>query len=152
MNHSSRRALIIGCHGGVGRAVLALLQHSTAGWRLREQLDAILLVDREPPNGPVPLDQGMLLPPTIIESASDLVQFVREHHITEVIDLSSIDTLDCTQACDGLGAHFLCTSVEEWPWRGSIPTDEAIARLVPPRRPALSRRAISWGAAPIQGS
>jgi homospermidine synthase len=140
MNQSNRRALIIGCRGGVGYAVLALLQRSTAGQRLRQQLDAIVLVDREPPNGPVPLEQGVLLPPTIIESASDLVQLVREHHITEVIDLSSTDTLDCTRACDELGAHFLCTSVEEWPWRGSIPTDEAIAQLIPPRRPALSRR------------
>ncbi len=140
MNHSNRRALIIGCHGGVGYAVLALLQQSAAGQRLREQLDAILLVDRKPPDGPVPLEQGVLLPPTTIESASDLARLVREHQITEVIDLSSIDTLDCTRACDELGAHFLCTSVEEWPWRGSIPTDEAIARLIPPRRPALSRR------------
>lgn len=139
MSHSNRRALIIGCHGGVGYAVLALLQHSTAGHRLRGELDAILLVDREPPNGLLPLEQGVLLPPTTIGSARDLSRLVREHHITEVVDLSSIDTLDCTRACDELGAHFLCTSVEEWPWRGSIPTDEAIARLVPPRRPTLSR-------------
>jgi homospermidine synthase len=140
MNHSDHRALIIGCQGGVGHAVLALLQYSAAGQLLREQLDRILLVDRRPPDGPVPLEQGELLPPTTIESAEDLARLVREHHITEVIDLSSIDTVDCTRACDELGAHFLCTSVEEWPWRGSIPTDEAIARLIPPRRPVLSRR------------
>ena len=140
MSHSNRRALIIGCHGGVGSAVLTLLRHSTAGQRLREELDAILLVDRRPPNGLMPFEHGVLLPPTTIESASDLARLVRDHHITEVIDLSSIDTLDCTRACDELGAHFLCTSVEEWPWRGSIPTDEAIARLVPPRRPELGRR------------
>jgi saccharopine dehydrogenase-like NADP-dependent oxidoreductase len=140
MKHSPRRALIIGCHGGVGYAVLALLQHSAAGQRLREQLDAILLVDRELPDRPVPLEQGVLLPPTTIGSADDLARLVREHHITEVIDLSSIDTLDCTRACDELGADFLCTSVEEWPWRGSIPTDEAIMRLIPPQRPELSRR------------
>lgn len=128
--------------------MLALFQHSAAGQRLREQLDAILLVDREPPDGSVPLEQGVLLPPTTIESASDLARLVLEHHITEVIDLSSIDTLDCTRVCDELGAHFLCTSVEEWPWRGSIPTDEAIARLIPPRRPALSRRSHLVGDAP----
>lgn len=81
----------------------------------------------------------MLIPPTTIKSAEDVARLVREHHITEVIDLSSIDTLDCTLACDELGAHFLCMSVEEWPWRGSIPTDEAIARLIPPRRPALRK-------------
>lgn len=140
MNLSNRRALIIGCHGGVGQAVLALLQHRVAGHRLREQLDAILLVDREPANCPVHLEQGKLLSPTTIESPDDLASLVREYRVTEVIDLSSIDTLDCTRVCDELGAHFLCTSVEEWPWRGPCPTDKAIAQLLPPRRPAPSRR------------
>src|SRR5690606_27395808 len=74
MNQSHRRALIIGCHGGVGYAVLALLRHSAVGQRLREQLDAILLVDREPSDNPVPLEHGILLPPTTIESAGDLAR------------------------------------------------------------------------------
>src|SRR5690606_1255949 len=34
---------------------------------------------------------------------------------------------------------FLCTSVEEWPGQGSMPTDGAIARLLPPQRRVLSR-------------
>jgi homospermidine synthase len=139
MTHSNDRALIIGCHGGVGHAVLALLQHSAPGRRLRERLDAILLVDRDGADRPVPLEDGVLLPPRTIASADDLARLVQEHGITQVIDLSSIDTVDCTRACDELGADFLCTSVEEWPERGSIPTDEAIARLIPPRRPALHR-------------
>lgn len=141
MDRLNRRALIIGCHGGVGRAVLALLRHCAAGRRLHAQLEAIVLVDRAPAADPLPLERSQLLPPMAIESADDLARLVREHRLTEVIDLSSIDTLDCTCICDELGAHFLCTSVEEWPWRGSLPTDEAIARLLPPRRPALNRRA-----------
>lgn len=140
MNTSDRRALIIGCHGGVGRAVLALLKHSAAGQRLRAQLEEIVLVDGAQANGALPLEQATLLPPTTIQSADDLAVLVREHHITDVIDLSSIDTLDCTRVCDELGAHFLCTSVEEWPSRGSLPTDEAIAQLIPPQRPALNNR------------
>jgi hypothetical protein len=53
---------------------------------------------------------------------------------------SSIDTVDCTRVCDELGADSLCTSVEEWPARGSLPTDEAIARLLPPWRPVVERQ------------
>lgn len=89
MNLSKQRGLIIGCHGGVGHAVLALLEHSGAGPRLREQLDTIFLVDRESPDNPVTLENGVLLPPTAIESAEDLAQLIREHHISEVIDLLS---------------------------------------------------------------
>lgn len=138
MDVRGQRALVIGCHGGVGRAVLALLQHSAPGLRLREQIE-ILLLDRDDPQGPVPLKEAALLPPSSIDSASDLATLMCEHRITQVIDLSSIDTVDCTRACDELGADFLCTSVEEWSSQSSIPTDEAIARLLPPLRPALQR-------------
>jgi homospermidine synthase len=136
----THRALVIGCHGGVGRAVLSLLERTAPGRRWRERLDAVLLVDRKPPDGPVPLTGSVLLPPTTIASADDLARLVREHRVTQVIDLSSTDTVDCTLACDELGADFLCTSVEEWAGSESIPTDEAIARLLPPRRPLLRRR------------
>ena len=110
----THRALVIGCHGGVGRAVLSLLERTAPGRRWRERLDAVLLVDRKPPDGPVPLTGSVLLPPTTIASADDLARLIREHRVTQVIDLSSIDTVDCTLACDELGADFLCTSVEEW--------------------------------------
>src|SRR5581483_6187007 len=140
MSRVERRALILGYHGGVGQAVLALLEHSAPGRQLRERLDAVVLADRAPPRGPVPLNDAILLPPVSVGSADDLASLVCAHRITEVIDLSSIDTVDCTRGCDELGAHFLCTSVEEWSGRESIPTDEAIARLLPPRRPVLSQR------------
>jgi homospermidine synthase len=140
MNQSNGRALIIGYQGGVGHAVLALLQHSAPGRRIRERFDSIMFVDREPQRAPAPLEDGVLLPPTTIRSADDLARLVSEHGITQVVDVSSIDTVDCTRVCDELGADFLCTSVEEWPERGSIPTDEAIARLIPPARPELPRR------------
>ncbi len=136
----SPRALVIGYDGGVGRAVLAVLQHSGPGRRLLEGLDEVLLVDRDRPQHAIPLEQATLLPPASIESAADLATLVREHRITQVIDLSSIDTVDCTQVCEELGADFLCTSVEEWPRTSGIPTDEAIARLLPPLRPAFGRQ------------
>jgi homospermidine synthase len=130
---------MIGCHGGVGRAVLALLAHSVPGRRLVKALDSLVLVDRDLSKGPMPLPNAIVLPPTAIRSTEDLVALIREHRITEVLDLSSIDTLDCARACDAAGAHFLCTSVEEWPDASSAPTDEAIARLLPPQRPQLKR-------------
>jgi hypothetical protein len=141
MSGNRHRALLIGCHGGVGRALLAVLHHTEPGRRLRNSLDALMLVDRELPAPETrPPEEGVLLPPTAIESSGDLCRVVTEHAITQVIDVSSIDTVDCTKACDELGADFLCTSVEEWAGRGSMPTDEAIARLLPPLRPTLERR------------
>lgn len=140
MTNREERALVLGCHGGVGRAVLSLLENSIPGRELRQRLDAIFLADAEPPQHDTPLDDGILLPPTRIACADDLARLVREHRVTEVVDLSSLDTVDCTRVCDELGAHFLCTSVEEWAGQGSIPTDEAIARLLVPRRPELTER------------
>jgi homospermidine synthase len=140
MTRASRCALVVGCHGGVGRAVLSLLEHSAPGRRLRERFDRVLLVDREPPHAAPPLEDAVLLPPTAVASADDLARLIRQHRVTHVVDLSSVDTVDCTRACDECGAHFLSTSVEEWPGQSSVSTDEAIARLLPPRRPALTAR------------
>jgi hypothetical protein len=135
------RALLIGCHGGVGEALLAVLEHTAGGRRVLDRLDALLLVDRLPPRPGSPRPGvGDLLPPTSIASAEDLARLVSEHAITQVVDVSSIDTVDCTRVCDELGADFMCTSVEEWAGRGSYPTDRAIARLLPPRTPRLERR------------
>ena len=134
------RALVLGCHGGVGRAVLALLERSGPGGRLRERLGEIVLADRRPAPDAVPLPGARLLPPTDVRSAGDLAGLIREHQLSQVIDLSSIDTLECTQVCDDLGADFLCTSVEEWPGHPPLTTDASIARLLPPERPVLTRR------------
>jgi homospermidine synthase len=134
------RALILGCHGGVGRAVQALLERSEPGRRLRARLDAVLLADLEPSPHPVPLKGGIVLPPTHVTAASDLAQLIAEHRITQVIDLASTDTVECARACNALGAHFLSTSVEEWLGPSSTPTDRAIARLLPPHRPLLRAR------------
>lgn len=135
-----QHALILGCHGGVGRAVLALLEHSEAGRQLRESLDTLVLADQEQSNLGVPLRGAVLLPPTRVDSSEDLARLIREHGITQVICLASTDTVDCAEICDELGADLLCTSVEEWPGRGSLATDDAIARLLPPRHPLFERQ------------
>lgn len=146
MSQPPRNALLLGCHGGVARALLALLEHSAPGRRLSAQLDALFLVDREPPSHPVLLHGSTLLRPMTIASPEDLAGLVRALRISEVIDASSIDTVDSVRVCDRLGAHFLCTSVEEWAGQPSVPTDQAIARLLPPNRPALGERSHLIGA------
>jgi homospermidine synthase len=135
-----RRVLLLGAHGGVGQAVRALLAHSVPGRKLRAQLDALVLVDGDAPGSALVSDDGNLTVRSVIGSADDLAWLVREHGASSVVDLSSLDTVDCTRTCDSLGCHFLSTSVEEWPWRGSMPTDEAIARLLPPFPSSLGRR------------
>ena len=132
-----KRALILGCHGGVGRAVQALLERTEPGRRILGGLDGVLLADREPQHHPMPLSGGVLLPPIRVTSGEDLAALIREHGVTQVIDLASIDTAECARVCNALGAHLLTTSVEEWPRATSMPTDEAIGRLLPPRRPIL---------------
>src|SRR5690606_9209497 len=119
----------------------AVLEQTDPGRRLRAGLDGIVLADQAPPSGPPPVTGAVLAPPVTVRSAEDLAQLVVTHQITEVIDVSSLDTVACTRVCDELDAHFLCTSVEEWPERGPLPTDEAIRQLLPPRRPLLTRRA-----------
>ena len=81
-----RRVLVIGCHGGVGRAVLSLLEFSEPGRQLRARMEAVFLADRGEPVVPVPLSDATLLPPTAILSATDLTRLVRAHGITQVVD------------------------------------------------------------------
>ncbi len=123
--------------GGVGQAVLSLLQHSAIGRQIRKNLGEVLLIDWRPHHGTISLENARVLDPMKIESAEQLRQLIREHQIDQVVDLSSLDTLDCMRICEEEGADFLCTSVEEWPAKGSIPTDQAISPLLPPQRPLL---------------
>lgn len=133
------RVLLLGCHGGVARALCALLDRSEPGKRVRERLDALFCLDARSSEVPLPIRCGELLPPKEIKSADDLGKLVRDLRINKVIDLSSLDSVDCTRVCDDLGAHYMSTSVEEWPSPAIVPTDEAIARLLPPFRPSLER-------------
>lgn len=134
----NQRALIVGAAGGVGRAVLSLLDRSPSGRRIASSLETVLLIDRAAGPRSLPLDGGVLLPPTTIHSADDLATIIRAHQVTQVVDLSSLDTMDCTAVCDDLGADFLCTSVEEWAGQAPVPTDAAISPLLPSLRPTLN--------------
>lgn len=139
MHKGNRRALVLGCHGGVGRAVLTLLERTDIGRTVLDSLESVVLADRVPAPGRIPLSSGVLLPPVTVRSGEDLARLIRDHQITDVIDLSSLDTVDCARVCDNLGADFLCTSVEEWAGHAPLPTDRAIRRLLPPDRPSVER-------------
>src|SRR5690606_15241040 len=104
------------------------------------QTCALPIFDRHDLDAPVVPPGATLLPPMTVDSVETLTALVREHQITTVVDVSSIDTVECTKACDALGADFLCTSIEEWPGQATIATHEAIARLLPPSRPVLPNR------------
>jgi saccharopine dehydrogenase-like NADP-dependent oxidoreductase len=136
---NNQRALVVGAAGGVGRAVLSLLEGSPSGRRIASTLDSLLLLDRAAGRRTLPLEIGALLPPGTIRSADDLATIIRDHQVTQVVDLSSLDTIDCTAVCDDLGADFLCTSVEEWAGQAPVPTDAAISPLLPSQRPLLDR-------------
>lgn len=137
--HSTQRVLVIGCHGGIGRAVVSLLRQRTFRDLVGGRSAEILFVDREPAIGRHDLGGGVLLPPTTIRSADDLARLVRDHRVAQVIDLSSLDTVECATACDALGADYLCTSVEEWPGTPPLTTLQSIERVLPPQRPVLVR-------------
>lgn len=130
-------ALVIGCHGGVGRAFLTLLKESEVGRRLKNRFAKFVLVDKAPEIQEPVSFEGTFLPPMSVDNIDVFVRLLKEHEITSVIDLSSIDTVECTHACDELGVDFLCTSIEEWPGKDPVPTDKAIGRLLPPIKPKL---------------
>lgn len=136
-NIKSKRTLVVGYNGGVARAFLSLLENHPTGKEALKNIERLFLVDKDETEFKPNIPRSTILEPCAINSADDLAKLIQQHNIQQVIDLSSTDTVDCTRVCDELGVDFLCTSVEEWPEKGSIPTDQAIARLLPPHRDAL---------------
>ena len=149
-NVQNKRTLIIGYNGGVARAFLALLTTTPTGKDLLKTNDRLFLLDQMDSDYHPTIDRLTILEPQKITSGEDLANLIQTHRLTDIIDLSSTDTVDCTRVCDELGVNFLCTSVEEWPEKGSIPTDQAIARLLPPHRDELpnSSHLVGSGANP----
>lgn len=149
-NVQNKRTLIIGYNGGVARAFLALLTTTPTGKDLLKTNDRLFLLDQMDSDYRPTIDRLTILEPQKITSGEDLANLIQTHRLTDIIDLSSTDTVDCTRVCDELGVNFLCTSVEEWPEKGSIPTDQAIARLLPPHRDELpnSSHLVGSGANP----
>lgn len=136
-----KRALIVGAFGGVGQAVLTLLQRSVEGKKISSNYQKIFLFDKRLPHLGIPLSHNMeKLPQAYLENSEQLRALLLENKITQFIDLSSIDTIECAKVCEEEGVDFLCTSIEEWPGQNTIPTDEAILKLLPPHTPAYNKQ------------
>ncbi|GAO03446.1 homospermidine synthase [Anaeromyxobacter sp. PSR-1] len=132
-------ALLVGAAGGVARALLSVLASTPLGRALAARLDALLLVDARPlPPGPLP-PVAQPLPPAAIRNADDLARLVRDHGVDQVVDLSSLDTMDAIRACDATGASYLDTSLEHWPGQAPGAWESLVLRAMPPARPALRR-------------
>lgn len=131
-------ALLVGAGGGVARAVLSVLAGTPSGRALRAGLDELLLLDAEPADG-LGVPGAKVLPPSRIRSGEDLARLVRDHGVDQVVDLSSLDTLECIEVCDAAGASWVDTSIEHWPGQAPPVWHDLILRALPPARPALTR-------------
>jgi hypothetical protein len=132
------RALIVGFGGGVGQALMAVLAGTATGRAVASALEEILLVDADAASAAPGLPRGRVLEQLRIRSAEDLGSVVRARGVDQVVDASSLGTLDCIGACDALGASYLTTSVEHWPDERP-PWLRLVERLLPSRRPRFHR-------------
>lgn len=136
-----RRLLVIGC-GGVGTAVLSLLDGHRLGREILGDDGAVFVLDQR---AVAELRPGMTsLPPTAITSAEQLRPLLAKHQISDVVELSFVDTLECAGICDAAGVNYLSTSLETWlddvPDRAAnhnLTLPDAF-RLLPGRRPTLT--------------
>jgi homospermidine synthase len=132
------RALIVGFGGGVGRALTGVLAGTETGRAVASALDEILLVDANAASAAPGLPRARVLEPLRIRSAEDLGSVVRARAVDQVVDASSLGTLDCIRACDALGASYLTTSVEHWP-DDHPPWLHLVENILAWRRPRLHR-------------
>src|SRR5688572_19533001 len=87
------RALIVGWRGGVGTALLGLLSAHPAGRRISDALDDLVL-----PGGRL--------------EAADLDRLIREQGITQVIEISDVDTLEFSKVCAKHGADHVTATIQ----------------------------------------
>lgn len=130
--------LVIGAGGGVARAVLAVLAETALGRALASRLDDLLLLDAVPLAAGSYPPRARFLPAGEIRGAGDLARIVDQHGVGQVIDLSSLDTLEAVEICDAAGASFLDTSIEHWPGAPRA-WHELVLRTMPPERPEFRR-------------
>lgn len=128
MREATRRTLIVGWRGGVGRAVLAVLDgHALAQGR------TLLLLDAEPGHDGAP-PGATVLPAERIASGARVQQLLRAHAIDELVDVAGLDWRDCLDACAATGASYLCTSLERWsPAEGVLDDAVLLASAAAPK-------------------
>lgn len=113
MREASRRTLIVGWRGGVGRAVSAVLETHPLGRALLAGRAPPLLLDAEPGTDAA-LPGAVVLPAERVQTGARVRELIRAHGVDEVVDLAGLDWRECLDACAAEGARYLCTSLERW--------------------------------------
>ena len=122
---AGQRTLVVGAGGGVGSALLALLERHALGRRLLEGTSELLLLDRDPPHGQLPArlaEKARWLEPRTITQASEFDALLREHPVDEVIELAALGTWDCVQVCAEHGASYINTCYDHWDSEPPLPS------------------------------
>lgn len=121
---------MLGAAGGVACATLALLDRHPLGRALLPTGTELLLVDGDGPQAHVPMPRGARwLPATNIERGDQLAELVAEHGVSQVIELASVDTWDCLQACASAGASILTTTFDTWDGSEQLDPDDPYCML-----------------------
>ena len=111
---------MLGAAGGVGRVTLALVERHPLARQLRAGSE-LLLLDRVPEASPSAALPGRWLPAASVDSAHDLAELLRRHAVDEVIELGSVGTWDCVEACAAHGVSYLTTTYSSWDMPGLDP-------------------------------
>jgi homospermidine synthase len=75
----------------------------------------LVLLDEQDGREKVPLPaRQRVLPPHRIDSAGDLRAVLAEERIDQMLDVSSIDTLEAIEVCESLGASYLGAGANTW--------------------------------------
>lgn len=117
-----RRALCIGCRGGVGRALCALLERRPGV--LDETPRELFLLDAKAEPEVIHPPWAQVLPPLEVNRDS-LPRLLHELDIQELIDCSTLETATAVEAAAATDTDYLSTSIAT----NDLPTHVAVERL-----------------------
>lgn len=129
------RVLLLGWAGGLGQALLGVLEHTAVGKAALKSIDALYLLDANPVEGARVPTFASVLPAECVTNGKHLARLIESFGIHQVIDASRTRTLDCIRACAELGASYLCGSIEAPEERTT--TSHLARLLLPGIRPEL---------------
>lgn len=125
---------MVGWRGGVGQAVLALLERHPIGRALAERRTLVLL-DAEPAPGTAPVGNVEVLPAARLGSAEQLREVLVAARADELVDVAGLDWRACLSVCGELGIDSLGTSLERWDGSAREDLLDDAWQLAPGRRP-----------------
>lgn len=78
--------MLLGCAGGVGSALLAVLQRSEVGRRLLGDFDVLFLADQNPTGLDPELTEGChVLPAVSVRGPEDVERLIQQHRLTHFV-------------------------------------------------------------------